>query len=139
MGASDVTINSGVVRASGTVKGRGVAGAAIAAGQFLYRDSTDGTLKLAVANGTEAQADVVGMALNNAAIGQPVEYGNEGDYTVSSGLPGVGTLLVLSDTTAGAAMQETDLGTGEYVTFLGMVSAATTLKLKIVPGGFTHA
>jgi hypothetical protein len=50
-----------------------IAGATITAGQVVYSDDSDsGRIKLADANGTAAQANVLGIAAHGASADQPI-------------------------------------------------------------------
>lgn len=128
--ASQVQPGSGVATKEGT------AGATITAGQCLYLDSATDTLKLADANGTAAVATCVGIALNGASSGQPVEYQSVGSITLGAGASMTVGEIYLVSTTAGSIMPEADISTqNDYVTVLGVATAAATLKLSINVSG----
>jgi len=109
-----------------------VAGEAIDAGEFIYKDSTDSNKAKLADNSTEAKAAVVGIALNSAtAAGQPINYTASGVITVqAAAFTNIGDLLFLS-TTPGAAEPHADLTTSDYVTLLGWATGATTFQLSI--------
>lgn len=91
------------------------AGVALTAGQIVYKDAAAAdVLKLADANGTAAVAAAYGVALVNAAIGQPCPVLRKGVITVGATIV-VGTRYVLS-ATAGGVCPEADLVTDDYVT-----------------------
>lgn len=126
-----------------------VAGEAIDAGEAFYSDATDtvngkGKAKLARCNGTAEEADVEGFALNSAAAGQPVA-----GHSTTAGAPSANKLLnvtsaavgqsyVLS-TTPGKVMLESDLATGNYVTYLATGATATRYSVAITATGIQHA
>jgi hypothetical protein len=107
------------------------AGVAILAGNVLYADVTAaGVQKLATAAGTAAQADVSGIALCNAAVGQPVVISNiKGNINLGATLV-VGTEYVLS-ATPGAICPRADLVSTNKIVVLGNADAANNLKMRI--------
>jgi len=106
------------------------AGATITAGQAVYIDSSDSNkAKLAQSDGTEAEAEVKGIAMNGAASGQPVIIATSGDIDLGATLT-VGTIYVLSQTAGGIA-PSADLTTGDYVSILGVADAADNLVIAI--------
>ena len=121
---------------SGVATKEGIAGATITAGQTLYLDSATNTLKLADADSTAAIATVVGISLNGASAGQPVEYQSVGSITIGAGASmTVGEIYVLSDTAGGIA-PEADISTSDdYVSPLGVATSAAILKLAINNSG----
>lgn len=133
--AADLTITAAnVVAGSNAKKQPGIAGAVITAGQPIYRDSA--TSKLAPVDVDSVTADArtpIGIALNGAAANQPVNYITEGDLNVGATLT-VGTIYVASDT-PGGIMPAADLESGDYVTVLGVASAANNLRMKLNVAG----
>lgn len=129
---ADYTITGTAVLQTTGTPGGGVAGVAIAAGDMLYLDSAAGTLKLAQSDGTSAESKCVGMALNNAAIDQPVAYAGNGEVTVQGGaFATVGLILLLSNT-AGRLAPVADVGAADYLTIIGWSSATNKFKFGIV-------
>lgn len=112
----------------------GIAGAAITAGQVVYLDPATGKLLLADADSATAAArSVLGIALNSAAIGQPVTVQKAGLITIGGTVaPGVGYYL---SATAGAIAPVADMTTGLYPTLLGFGQSATVINLAITPAG----
>ena len=130
---ANVTITaSAVVSTASTQSSDGIAGAVIAAGEWLYLDAADNTLKLATAGDTEAKAAVVGQALNGAAVGQPVRYGTGGLITLDG--VAVAGLYVLS-ATAGKQCPVGDLVTGDWLTLLAVGRSATQQRIRISAEG----
>jgi len=113
--AADVSITAGNVAASSTAQiMRGVAGAAITAGQLLYIERATNTLKLADANSGTAEARIVaGIALNSAASGQPLHYVVKDPALTLGGTSAKGTIYILS-ATAGGVAPAADLTTGWF-------------------------
>lgn len=108
-----------------------VAGATITAGQAIYKDAAASNVaKLAQSDGTTAEAAVYGIALCSASTGQPVVVAKTGDFDIGGTLT-VGTIYVLSQT-AGAICPVADLTTGDYVSIIGVGTAADNLELHLV-------
>jgi hypothetical protein len=131
---ADITVTAANVQQSSAAKKSSVvADVAITAGQLIYIDATTGGAKLALASGTEAQAAVVGIAINDAAIGQPITYA-EKDVLLGVGgtvVPGTGYIL---SGVAGAfgPSSATDLpGTGEFITAIGVAVSVTEINLQL--------
>ena len=112
------------------------AGVSIAAGQAVYLDSTTNTLKLADANASLSAA-AVGIAVNSGSAGQPVTYQPTGFITIGATVV-TGTAYYLS-ATAGSICLESDLVSGDYVTFLGIATSTTVIALNIVQSGIAKA
>jgi hypothetical protein len=105
------------------------AGVAVTAGQVLALD-TDNTYKLADDNSATASLRVpAGIALNNAAAGQPVGIVTVGPITVGGTLV-ANTAYYLSANGGGIA-PAADLGAGQYPSFLGFSLSTTVLYLNI--------
>lgn len=128
---ADLSITAAnVVKYSNATTRTGTAGAAITAGDVLYLDTT---MKLAQAD-TATKAAAVGIALNDAASGQPVVY------LVSGGInPGatvaIGTVYVVSDNAAGAIAPVADLASEDYVTILGVGTTTSRIEVNINVSG----
>lgn len=121
-----------VQKGAGAKTQTGTAGAAITAGDPLYKDASDaGKLKPA-ANTSETLAEVVGIALNDAADEQPVTYQYAGGIDVGAALT-VGTVYVVSE--AGAISPVADALSGDWMTVLGIATAADNLELGILASG----
>lgn len=120
---ADITITaSSVLKASTTV----------------YIDSADSKkLKPAIAT-AEATAAAVGVALNDSADDQPVFYAIGGDVTYNAGMT-VGTVYCVSGNAAGAIAPVADLGSGDFVTVLGVASTTSNLKLTPAASGVAIA
>lgn len=139
MGATDVTLSSTITAPSGTNPKFGISGVAITAGHALYRDATDNTLKKAIAT-SAAAANCIGFALASApGTGQLISYfEGGGDLSGASGLV-QGEAYFVSDTTAGAIMKYSDIGAGEYVSFVGIAKSTTVLTVHLFNNGIAHS
>lgn len=132
---ADVSVTAAnVAPDSGTILEQGIAGAAITAGQTVYLDNTTSTYKLADANLSAAAAVTRGIALCNAASGQPIVVARS-PGTLNPGFTvGVGTPYFQS-ATAGGICPAADLTTGHRTTFLGIGITASQLSMNVVSGG----
>ena len=131
---ADVVVTAAeVLPTTATQKTQGTAGATITAGQTVYLDSSDNKYKLADADASATTAAVVGIALNNAADGQPLTIAIGGSldpgFTVT-----VGTIYVQSGTAGGIA-PAADLASLDYVTIIGIGLTAASLSLAIKASG----
>jgi hypothetical protein len=107
------------------------------AGKWVYKSSTDGLLYLA-SDATLATSLAIGVTVNGAkAINQDVRVQWKGKVTNTATLP-VGDSFTLSDTPGSGGSAE-DLGTGDWVTNLGIVTATTEFDIAIQHGKVQHA
>ncbi len=126
---ADLVITAADVNQVSGNEGRGIAGATITAGQSLYEDSTDSNkLKLADADAS-ATAACVGVALHAASSGQPIAYAKTGEVDIGATVA-AGAIYVVS-TTAGGVAPDSDLGTGDYVTIIGIGDSTTSTSIKL--------
>jgi hypothetical protein len=130
---ADLTVTaSDVLAYAGARTTDGTAGAAITAGQVLYKDATDGTMKLADAS-TAAKAAAKGIALNNAAVGQPVKYLTAGGIDPGAVVT-VGTIYGVTDT-AGGIGPVSERAAADFITILGVAVTASRINVDIAPSG----
>lgn len=119
-----------VVAGSDSTTVSGTAGVTITAGQAVYLDTTTGKWALADADSaTVAQRRAAGIALNGAALNQPIKVLTSGDVTIGATVT-AGVAYYLSGT-AGGICPVADIGTGEYVCLLGIASSASVLRIGI--------
>ena len=136
---ADITLTAAnVVPANvNTSIARGTAGAAIAAGQPLWADpAASYALKPAQSTDQTQSGNIVGIALNTAATGQPVAYAYAGDLTVAPSLT-VATVYVLGNG-SGTISPSADLDAStntRYGVVLGITTSATNLRLGILMSG----
>jgi hypothetical protein len=128
---ADLSVTAASVLAGSNVsRSDGIAGEAIAAGKAVYKSSTTKKWMLADSNSATAEArQAQGIALNGAALNQPVAVQTHGDVTIGAALT-AGVAYYLSDTPGGICLVA-DVGTGEYVCLLGLAKSTTVLALDI--------
>ncbi len=133
---ADIAITATSVAAgANSVVVNGVAGAAITAGQVVYLDSSDNRLKLADADSaTAAVRSPYGIALNGAAIGQPVGVLRSGAITIGATLT-AGTDYWLSKTAGGICPRADVTGTGTYPTIVGVATSTSVLDVRFHESG----
>ncbi|MDW9792122.1 hypothetical protein GOB42_15155 [Sinorhizobium meliloti] len=140
---ADIVITpASVVPGAGAKTTSGTAGATITAGQVVYLDSTttgkwhhaDSDAATAAARGQGAN---VGIALNGASNGQPLEVLTEGPITLGAVLT-AGAAYYLSPTPGGIAPLA-DLLTGDYVTLLGLATSTSVLQVDVQYSGVATA
>lgn len=140
---SDISITaSSVVAGTGVPTKTGVAGAAIAAGDIVYLDTaTTGKWQLADSDAATAEArgqtGNIGMALNSAALNQPIVVQTEGKVTVGAVLT-AGTAYYLSDT-PGKLCPVADITGGDYFTLVGLAASTSVLNIDFQYSGVASA
>jgi predicted transcriptional regulator len=119
--AADVLAHDGATRETGT------AGEAVTAGQTIYRAS-DGKLYKADCT-TAIKARATGVALNDAAAGQPLTYAKAGGLDPGATVA-VGIVYGVTDTPGGIGPIG-ERGPDDYITILGIAVAADRIDLAI--------
>jgi hypothetical protein len=119
---ADLTITAASVLLVSGTKEAGTAGATITAGQALYLDSATNTLKLAQADGTAAEADVIGIALHAALAGQPIVYAKNG-ASMNIGATTAKTTAYVLSALAGAICPQADLVSTNKIVYLAYATA----------------
>lgn len=104
-------------------------GEAVSQGDVAYLNSSDSKYYRADANDTEAKAEAKGIFVTAAATDGYAVIQTSGPIDVGGALT-VGVTYLLS-TNLGKIRPTADLGSGEYVTRLGVASATDTLNLSI--------
>jgi hypothetical protein len=124
MAALTITATS-VIGGAGSVQQ--IAGSTITAGQVVRIDTATGRVIPAV-NDTAANAAAYGVALNGAAVGQPVQVQllKSGPITIGATVA-VGKVYVLG--TAGGIIPVDDIAGAEFVQFLGVGQTTAILFL----------
>ena len=128
---ADLSVTAASVLASGQAQtDRGVAGAAITAGQLVYKEAATGLFKLTDCDSATAEVrNIYGIALNGAAIGQPVVVAqSDPDFTAGATLT-KGSRYYASGTAGGIA-PEADLASLDHVALLGVASSTSKLVLR---------
>lgn len=135
---ADLTITAGSVKIKGSSKAVRVSfGDTITEGKTVYLDSATNKVKLADANDTAPKASVYGIAITPGVDGDVGYILRSGQIDVGATLT-VGQVYVQS-TTAGGIAPYADLASTNYVTILGVASAAGTLELDIQATGVQKA
>jgi hypothetical protein len=131
-----VVIAANVKPGSDLVTKRGIAGETISAGDSLFI-ATDGELELCEKDQAVADAACVGVAVNDAAALQPVEYGITGTIDMGAILA-IGQTYIVGAGPGGLA-PEADAAVGNFTTVVGIATTANILKLGILQSGVAHA
>lgn len=122
-----------VIPVTGYTFETGIAGETITAGMPVYLKAADSRLWKAGHNGTSAIAAVVGISLHAALAGQPLRYQTSGSLGFGAILT-VGVTYILGNTLGSIAV-DSDAGTTDYKTILGVASATSNMLLKIFASG----
>ncbi len=134
---ADLVVTAANVKpGSDAVTRRGIAGEAITAGDSLFI-AADNELELCENDLTAADAACVGVALNDAAALQPVEYAVTGTIDMGAILAIGQTYIVGAG--AGSLAPEADAIAGEFTTVVGIATTTNILKLGILQSGVAHA
>jgi hypothetical protein len=134
---ADLTITAANVTAGALATTvTGTAGATITAGQLVYLDTSANTYKLADANAA-ASSVVAGVALHGAASGQPLTIQTSGTISIGATVA-VGATYSISETAGGIAAIA-DLGTGTYISIVGVGATTSTIKLGILNSSVAKA
>lgn len=128
---ADLTITASAVLASENAgRASGTAGEAIDAGEVVYLASASKKWMLADSDSVTAEARrATGIALNSAALNQPITVATGGDVTLGAVLT-AGQAVYLSDE-PGKMCPLADLATGDYVCLLGLAKSTTVLALDV--------
>lgn len=134
---ADISITaSQVVPSSDARTSTGTAGAAITAGQPVYKDSSTNKFHPAL-NDTEAHAEVKGIAVNGAAADQPFTYvirDSALDLGAGAGLTVASKVLLLSGTAGGITITPADVTTGDFVVILGVANSDGSINCNFEAG-----
>lgn len=132
----DITITpADVARVDGSTQTKN-AGVAITAGDTVYVDS-NGVLQLCINDNTAAEAAMAGIALCDAAVGQPCVYLVSGNLdpgaTVAAGV----TYIVGAG--AGGIAPVADIAAAEFLTVVGVGTGTGNIKMGILQSGVAAA
>jgi hypothetical protein len=135
---ANIAITAASVLASGQASTETqLAGVALTAGQYVYKEAATGTFKLADCDSATAEVrNVYGVTLNGAGIGQPVTVAKSDSAFVPGGTLTKGAVYVLS-ATAGSMCPLADLITTNDVVMLGIATSTTVLNLRPFAPGVT--
>lgn len=127
--AANVLIGAGAVVEAGN------AGGTIARGKAVYK-AADGTILVTdPTSATVVARQAIGIALNDAAAGQPVDYMKMGGEITIGATMTAGVTYYLSGAVAGNICPLADVGASEYLSIVGI--AKSTTLLKTVAGGYS--
>lgn len=113
----------------------------ITAGQVVYRDATNGKKATRGDADALASAAIVGIACNDAGVGEPVGIALTGNsVTFASAILTVALPYFVSPDdpasfAAGGICVLADVLSGDYPTLVGFATSTTVLKLNIVAPG----
>lgn len=111
------------------------AGASITRGQVVYLAS-DNRWALADDDSATAAAKIPGgIALNDAAAGQPIDVQTSGSLTIGATM--TAGLVYYLGATAGAIVPVGDVTTGQNPAIVGISTSTTVLKLAFAASGVT--
>lgn len=132
---ADITITAAnVIAGAGADTENGTLGAAVTAGQVLYKAAADGLWYLADNNSaTAAVRQATGIALNGGGIGQPVRVLKSGLCTIGATLT-AGVAYYVSDTPGGIC-PVADVGAGEYSCLVGIATTTGILDVRFQYSG----
>jgi hypothetical protein len=123
-----------VLAGAGADTENGTLGAAVTAGQALYKAAADGKWYLADNNAASAEVrQAKGIALNGGGAGQPVRVLKSGLCTIG-GTMTAGVAYYLSDTPGGICPVG-DVGAGEYSCLIGMATTTAILDVRFQYSG----
>lgn len=135
---ADLSITAGnVLKQANTMVVTGLAGETITRGMAVYKESTTNYIKKANAAAANTST-VVGIALNDAGLDQPISYATSGQIKPGATLT-LGERYFLSDAAAGGICPSADVGSGSYVSYLGTAISTTILNLNIDNSGVAVA
>lgn len=117
---------------------RALAGAALTRGQPLYLDAADNYEAKPGDADAEASSIIAGIALQDVAAGQPVDYAIEDDDFDPGFAATEGVVYYLS-TTAGGVCLRSDVATGDFVSVLMIGKANGNVVLRIINSGAVSA
>lgn len=128
----DLTIvPANVIAGANAQRASGTAGVAITAGQLIYKDSVTGKYLLCDNNAVDVNArKPAGIALNNAALNQPIDLLTSGDITIGATVV-AGTDYFLSTAATGTICPRADVTSGMNVCLIGLAKSTTVLAVDI--------
>ncbi|MBR1230207.1 hypothetical protein JQ600_35520 [Bradyrhizobium sp. AUGA SZCCT0176] len=117
-----------VLPGAGATTDRGLAGGTITAGMTVYK-AADGTIVAADADSATVLARTpIGVALNSASAGQPVDYQKSGSITIGATMTAGVTYYQSGG--AGLICPLADVSSSEYLCIVGIATSTTVLKLS---------
>lgn len=115
---ADLTVTAAnVIAGTDAIKGTGIAGETITAGQGVYLKSADGRIWKAKSSGTLEEATLAGIALHAALAGQPIQYSAGGSLNI--GATTAKTTAYVVSATSGGICPQADLVSTNKITYAG--------------------
>ena len=134
---ADLVVVAGNVKpGSDAVTKGGIAGEAISAGDSVF-EAADKGIELCEKDQAVIDAACRGVALNDAAVDQPIEYAVSGSVDMGAILA-VGQVYIVGAGPGGIA-PEADGSSGNFITVVGVAITGNLLKLGILQSGVAHA
>jgi hypothetical protein len=135
---SDLSVTAAsVLKGSNATIEHGISGETIAQGKQLYKSSSTGKWMLADSNSATVEARTpTATALCGASLDQPITVQKRGDITIGATLV-ANTAYYMSDTPGGICPLA-DVGTGEYMTLIGIAKSTTVLTLAYESTGVAN-
>lgn len=116
-----------------------IAGEAMTAGQLVYKKASDNKAYLAQADGTAAEAVVLGIVVGPAvAATQRCSVQCNGTVTIGAGASVTAGAAYFLSATAGAICPVADLTTDDYVTYIGTANGSNQIVLNLHASGVQH-
>ena len=136
--ANLIITDGDVLASSSGQKRNGIAGETITQGELIYLKIADGEWYLMDADldvvAAGAEITEVAVALNGASDGQPIDYVQVDDDFTPGATLAVGEVY-LASATAGAIAPFSDIGGGQYGTFVGVATSTSKMNLRPTVGG----
>jgi hypothetical protein len=112
---------------------QGISGDTVTAGKAVYLDSLGNRLRLADANGSLDAAEVIGIALHEAAPEQPLRVQTRGTLTLGLGAAVTTSTVYIVGGMPGGIAPVADLAPGWYCSLVGVGNAQAGLYLNLFP------
>lgn len=135
---ADVSGITAVRPTSDTTTRKVAYGATVDEGNLLYLDTSDNEYKLAESDGTSAVANASAIAMTPGVDGGYGIVATDGTVVLVGATLSIGESYAVS-TNAGEITNQAGIGSGNYVTNVGIGVTATNLKLNFDATGITHA
>ena len=130
---ADITVTAAnVVLVSGSIE-HVTAGAAITAGQAVYKDLTDGNDHKPCDADASASAVIAGIALHASEDKQPLAIQTGGTINIG-GTVVIGEVYCVSSGAGGVA-PDLDVGSNEYRTIIGIGATSANIQLNFTTSG----
>jgi hypothetical protein len=120
-----------VAKISGTVR-TVTAGASIAAGDAVYRDTTDANEYKGCRANVLASSKCEGIALDNAENGQPLTILTHGTIDIGATVSIGEVYTVSGHVSTGKIAPHSDLGSNEFVTVIGVGITTARIKMNLL-------